>query len=95
MKKIICALLMALFACVSFHANAQELVGGWQDDACPDSLEEIAREFIELESDGEMGLISVRFYPWGAYHFFSTPSNNYINRFSSNHGQYNLLYSML
>ena len=37
------------------------------------------REFIELESDGEMGFISVRFFPWGAYHFFSTPIKDFID----------------
>lgn len=37
------------------------------------------REFIELESDGKMGFISIRFYPWGAYHFFSTPIKDFID----------------
>lgn len=27
----------------------------------------------------EMNLISIRFYPWGAYHFFSTPIKDFID----------------
>ena len=37
------------------------------------------RKFIELESNGVTGLISVRFYPWGAYHFFSEPVSNFLD----------------
>ena len=37
------------------------------------------KEFIELESDGEMGFISVRFFPWGAYHFFDKPIKDVVD----------------
>ncbi|MDN5204782.1 helix-turn-helix transcriptional regulator [Fulvivirgaceae bacterium BMA10] len=37
------------------------------------------RKFIEIESDGKIGFISVRFYPWGAYHFFEEPINNFLD----------------
>ena len=30
-------------------------------------------EFIEIEAQGPIGLISVRFFPWGAYHFLNVP----------------------
>ncbi|NER12868.1 helix-turn-helix domain-containing protein [Leptobacterium flavescens] len=36
-------------------------------------------KFIEIESDGEIGFISVRFYPWGAHHFFKKPIKSFID----------------
>ena len=37
------------------------------------------RKYIEIESNGKTGLISVRFYPWGGYHFFDEPVNNFLD----------------
>lgn len=37
------------------------------------------REFIEIESAGSIGFISVRFFPWGAYHFFQKPINSFLD----------------
>ena len=37
------------------------------------------KHFIEIESDGKIGFISVRFYPWGAHHFFKTPIKSFID----------------
>lgn len=37
------------------------------------------REFIEIESDGNIGFVSVRFYPWGAHHFFERPINTFLD----------------
>jgi len=37
------------------------------------------RRFIEIESNGSTGFISVRFYPWGAYHFFSKPIKTFLD----------------
>jgi AraC-like DNA-binding protein len=37
------------------------------------------KKFIEIESNGRIGLVSVRFYPWGAYHFFKTPIYNFLD----------------
>ena len=31
------------------------------------------RRFVEIQPRGPVGLISVRFQPWGAYHFFPLP----------------------
>jgi len=38
------------------------------------------RKFIEIESDGFIGFISVRFYPWGAYHFFKNPIKDFLDK---------------
>jgi len=37
------------------------------------------RKYINIESNGTTGLISVRFYPWGGYHFFSEPVSNFLD----------------
>jgi len=37
------------------------------------------RKYIEIESNGRTGFIAVRFYPWGAYHFFSEPIKNFLD----------------
>lgn len=37
------------------------------------------KNFIEIESDGTIGFVSVRFYPWGAHHFFDKPVNNFLD----------------
>jgi len=36
-------------------------------------------KFIEIESKGRIGFISVRFFPWGAYHFFKTPIKSFLD----------------
>lgn len=38
------------------------------------------KEFVEIESAGKTGFISVRFYPWGAYHFFDVPIQNFVDQ---------------
>ena len=37
------------------------------------------KNFIEIESDGNIGFVSVRFYPWGAHHFFDFPISNFLD----------------
>ena len=37
------------------------------------------REFIEIEPTGAVGMVCVRFLPWGAYHFFSTPIRSFLD----------------
>ena len=37
------------------------------------------RNFIEIESNEASGFVSVRFYPWGAHHFFNYPIGNFID----------------
>lgn len=37
------------------------------------------RRFIEIESNGKTGFVSVRFYPWGAHHFFKEPIENFLD----------------
>ena len=37
------------------------------------------RKYIEIESNGRTGFVSVRFYPWGAYHFFDKPVNSFLD----------------
>jgi AraC-like DNA-binding protein len=38
------------------------------------------RKLIEIESNGLIGFISVRFYPWGAYHFFEKPIKDFLDK---------------
>ena len=37
------------------------------------------RKYIEIESNGRTGFVSVRFYPWGAYHFFDRPVQSFLD----------------
>jgi AraC-like DNA-binding protein len=37
------------------------------------------KNFIEIESDGIIGFVSVRFYPWGAHHFFDKSLSTFID----------------
>ncbi|MCY3773728.1 MAG: helix-turn-helix transcriptional regulator [Gemmatimonadetes bacterium] len=37
------------------------------------------RKYIEIESNGRTGFVSVRFYPWGAYHFFDRPVSGFLD----------------
>lgn len=37
------------------------------------------RKYIEIESNGRTGFVSVRFYPWGAYHFFDKPVHSFLD----------------
>jgi len=37
------------------------------------------QDFIEIQGNGKTGMISVRFFPWGAYHFFKIPINDFID----------------
>ena len=38
------------------------------------------RKLVEIESAGRTGVVSVRFYPWGAYHFFAEPIQNFLDQ---------------
>lgn len=38
------------------------------------------RKCIAIESAGTTGFISVRFFPWGAYHFFREPIQNFLDQ---------------
>lgn len=37
------------------------------------------RQFIEIEPTGPVGMVCARFYPWGAYHFFQTPIQSFLD----------------
>ena len=37
------------------------------------------KKFIEIESNGKTGFVSVRCYPWGAHHFFNEPVKNFLD----------------
>ena len=37
------------------------------------------RKYIEIESNGRTGFVSVRFFPWGAYHFFDIPVRGFLD----------------
>jgi len=56
----------------------------WQDDTQFIQPENFAismmRKFVEIGSSGKTGFISVRFYPWGAYHFFNEPIQNFLDK---------------
>jgi AraC-like DNA-binding protein len=38
------------------------------------------RRFLEIRPEGPSGLVSVRFQPWGAYHFFRPPVSELADR---------------
>lgn len=38
------------------------------------------RKYVEIESSGKTGFVSARFYPWGAYHFFREPVQNFLDQ---------------
>ena len=38
------------------------------------------RRFVEIRPEGASGLVSVRFHPWGAYHFFPLPVSEIADR---------------
>jgi len=38
------------------------------------------RQYIEIGSSGKAGFISVRFFPWGAYHFFNVPVQTFLDQ---------------
>lgn len=38
------------------------------------------KKYIEIESAGKTGFIAVRFYPWGAYHFFNEPVSRFLDQ---------------
>ena len=55
-------------------------VAGKDPELQPDSfIISQMRKYIEIESSGFTGLISVRFFPWGGYHFFDEPVNHFID----------------
>ena len=37
------------------------------------------RKYIEIESDGPVGFVSVRLYPWGGHHFFEHPVKDFLD----------------
>lgn len=37
------------------------------------------KNFVEIEPDGTIGFVSVRFFPWGAPHFFDEPISNFLD----------------
>jgi AraC-like DNA-binding protein len=37
------------------------------------------RKYIEIMPNGRTGFVAVRFFPWGAYHFFSEPIRNFLD----------------
>lgn len=38
------------------------------------------QKYIEIASSGKTGFISVRFFPWGAYHFFDKPIRKFLDQ---------------
>lgn len=44
------------------------------------SLVSQTRRFVEFAPRGATGLISVRFHPWGAYHFLALPVSTFADR---------------
>lgn len=38
------------------------------------------RKYVEIESSGKSGFISVRFFPWGAHHFFDKPVREFLDQ---------------
>lgn len=54
----------------------------WQDGIRKFQPEHAAvsmmKKHIEIESNGKTGFLAVRFFPWGAYHFFNEPVSNFL-----------------
>lgn len=38
------------------------------------------RKAVEIESAGRTGFLAVRFYPWGAHHFFTRPIRSFLDQ---------------
>jgi AraC-like DNA-binding protein len=38
------------------------------------------RKLVEIESNGRTGLLAIRFHPWGAYHFFKEPVQDFLDQ---------------
>jgi AraC-like DNA-binding protein len=38
------------------------------------------KKYVEIESSGKTGFIAARFFPWGAYHFFNEPVQNFLDQ---------------
>ena len=56
------------------------IVAGGQAESQPESFViSQMRKHIEIGPDGPTGMISVRFYPWGGYHFFDEPVDNFLD----------------
>jgi len=53
-------------------------IGNTQEQPRSFAISQI-QDFIEIQSNGRTGMISVRFFPWGAYHFFKTPIRDFID----------------
>jgi AraC-like DNA-binding protein len=55
----------------------------WQDgEQCLQPVHfaiSMMRKFVEIGSSGKTGFISVRFFPWGAYHFFDKPISSFLD----------------
>ena len=47
--------------------------GRWAAPQPTSSLVSQTTRYIDIEPDGPSGFVSVRFQPWGAYHFFHCP----------------------
>jgi AraC-like DNA-binding protein len=56
----------------------------WQDQDSflqPESFAiSMMRKYVEIASTGKSGFVSVRFFPWGAYHFFEKPIQNFLDQ---------------
>jgi AraC-like DNA-binding protein len=56
----------------------------WQDGARflqpPGFAVSMMRKHLAIESAGETGFVSVRFFPWGAYHFFEKPIASFLDQ---------------
>lgn len=56
----------------------------WQDGARflqPRSFAiSMMRKHIAIESSGRTGFVAVRFFPWGAYHFFTKPIADFVDQ---------------
>ena len=53
-------------------------IGNTQEQPRSFAISQI-QDFIEIQSNGRTGMISVRFFPWGAYHFFKIPIRDFID----------------
>lgn len=40
----------------------------------------LMKQYTEIASSGKTGFVSVRFFPWGAYHFFDEPIQNFLDQ---------------
>jgi AraC-like DNA-binding protein len=55
-------------------------VAGGEPEVQPESFAiSMMRKYVHISPNGRTGFFSVRFFPWGAYHFFAEPIHTFLD----------------